>query len=122
MRQLVKAVVTVFSVIFLLVVLGLGFLAFWLRVDPNLHGMLALLAGVLALGIHIRGGSGLDFLAVVLLVAALGLGIMVSGGGIGFRAASVGCHFRSGCFHLHADSESPCRSEITGFVPKRSRQ
>jgi len=76
MRQLVKAVVTVFSVIFLLVVLGLGFLAFWLRVDPNLHGMLALLAGVLALGIHIRGGSGLDFLAVV------GLGIMVSGGGI----------------------------------------
>ena len=40
------------------------------------------LAGVLALGIHIRGGSGLDFLAVVLLVAALGLGIMVSGGGI----------------------------------------
>lgn len=82
MRHLARAVATVFSVIFLLVVLGLGFLASWLRVDPNLHGMLALLAGVLALGIHIRGGSGLDFLAVVLLVAALGLGIMVSGGGI----------------------------------------
>jgi hypothetical protein len=82
MRQIAIAVVTVLSVVFLLAVLGLGFLASRLRVDSNFHGMLAFIAGATALGIHIRSGSGLDFLAVVLLIAALGLGFMVSGGGI----------------------------------------
>jgi hypothetical protein len=48
------------------------------RVDPNLHGMLGFLAGVLAIGIHIRIGSGLDFLALVLLIFAVGIGMTLS--------------------------------------------
>lgn len=72
----------VFSIFFLLGVLGLGFMASWKRIDPNLHAMAAFLAGVLAVGLHIHGGSGPDFLAVVLLLAALGLGLMVAGGGV----------------------------------------
>lgn len=82
MWQLAKTVLILCSVVLLLTVLTLGFLASWLNVDPNLHGMLAFLAGVLAVGIHIQAGSGLDFLSVVLLVAAVGVGMLVSGGAI----------------------------------------
>ena len=82
MKQIGIALITGFSVIALIGVLGLGLMASQGRVDSNLHGMAAFLAGVLALGLHIRGGSGLDFLAVVLLVMAVGLGMMVSGGGV----------------------------------------
>jgi hypothetical protein len=62
MRKLGVGLVIVLSVMLLLGTLGLGFLASWGRVDPNLHSMGAFLAGVLAFGIHIRSGSGLDFL------------------------------------------------------------
>ena len=82
MWDLVKVLLTVVSVVLLLLALGLGFLSPLGRVDPNLHGMLALLAGVLAVGIHIWAGSGLDFLALVLLLAAVGVGMMLSGRGI----------------------------------------
>lgn len=75
MKRALIALLAGFSVIALIVVLGLGLLASQGRVDSNLHGMAAFLAGVLALGLHIRGGSGLDFLAVVLLVMAVGLGL-----------------------------------------------
>lgn len=81
-RELVTALLSMFSVFLLLGTLGLGLLASWNRVDPNLHGMIAFLAGILAIGIHIRRGGGFDFLAVVLLVLAVGLGIMTSGEGI----------------------------------------
>ncbi|MGH7772513.1 MAG: hypothetical protein ACREQA_09795 [Candidatus Binatia bacterium] len=82
MRQLAKAAVTFFSVIVLLSVLGLGFMTSWGRVDPNLHVALAFLAAVVAVGIHVQGGSGLDFLAAVLLVVAMALGFMVLSGGM----------------------------------------
>jgi hypothetical protein len=78
MWQLAKVLLTVVSVVLLLLVLGLGFLIPFERVDPNLHGILAFLAGVLAVGIHIRIGSGLDFLALVLLIAAVGVGMTLS--------------------------------------------
>ena len=76
------ALLSLSSVLFLLGALGLGLLASWNRIDPVLHGMIALLAGILAVAIHIRCGGGLDFLAVVLLVLTVGLGMMTSGGGI----------------------------------------
>ncbi|MGE5306645.1 MAG: hypothetical protein ACM3TN_25340 [Alphaproteobacteria bacterium] len=75
MWDLVKVLLTVVSVVLLLLVLGLGFLIPSGRVDPNFHGILAFLTGVLAIGIHIRIGSGLDFLALVLLIAAVGVGM-----------------------------------------------
>lgn len=65
----------------LLAALALGFLA----ADGNRHGMVAFAAGALAAGSHVRRGSGRDFLAVVLLIAAVGLGLMVQGGGTGGR-------------------------------------
>lgn len=82
MRETVIALLSVFSVLFLLGAFGLGLLASRGRVDPTLHGMVAFLAGILAIGIHIRNGGGLDFLAVILLAIALFLGIMGSGGGV----------------------------------------
>lgn len=82
MKQIGMAAAMVFSLIFLVGASGLGFMASSERIDPNLHAAAAFLAGALAVGLHIRGGSGLDFLAVLLLLAALGLGFMVLGGGI----------------------------------------
>lgn len=76
------AMAMVFSAILLLGALGLGFMASWGRIDPNLHAMTAFLAGAFALGMHVRGGSGLDFLAVLLLLVTLVLGFMVLGGGV----------------------------------------
>jgi hypothetical protein len=80
MRRLLISLVMVLSIILLFWALGLGFLTSWNRADPNLHGMVAFVGVVLAIGLHIRGGSGLDFLAVVLLVTALALGIVGSDG------------------------------------------
>jgi len=82
MWDLVKVLLTIVSVVLLLLALGLGVLIPFQRVDPNLHGMLAFLAGVLAIGIHMRIGSGLDFLALVLLIAAIGIGMTLSGAGM----------------------------------------
>lgn len=82
MWDLVKVLLTIVSVVLLLLVWGLGFLIPFERVDPNLHGMLAFLAGLLAIGIHIRIGTGLDILALVLLIAAVGIGVTLSGGEI----------------------------------------
>ena len=78
MWDLAKVLLSIVSVVLLLLVLGLGLLIPFNRVDPNLHGMLAFLAGVLAVGIHIRIGSGLDFLALVLLIAAVAIGMNLS--------------------------------------------
>ena len=75
MWDLVKVLLSVVSVALLFLVLGLGFSIPLERVDPNFHGMLAFLAGVLAVGIHIRIASGLDFLALVLLIATVGIGM-----------------------------------------------
>jgi len=79
MLDLIKVLLTIVSVVLLLLALGLGILIPFERVDPNLHGMLALLAVVLAVAIHIRIGGGLDFLALVLLIAAVGIGMILSG-------------------------------------------
>lgn len=78
MWDLVKVLLTAVSVVLLLLVLGLGFLIPFERVDPNFHGMLAFVAGVVAIGIHIRVGSGLDFLALILLIAAVGVGMTLA--------------------------------------------
>lgn len=66
----------------LLTSLVLGFLAGRRDVDPNLHGMFGFVAGVLALGSHVRRGGGWDFLGVGALVGAIGLGLMVQAGGV----------------------------------------
>lgn len=79
MWDLVKALLTAVSVVLLLLVLGLGFLIPFGRVDPNFHGMLAFLAGALAVGIHIRIGRGLDILAIVFLITAVGVGMTLTG-------------------------------------------
>jgi autotransporter translocation and assembly factor TamB len=63
MWDLVKVLLTIVSVVLLLLVLGLGFLIPFERVHPNLHGMIAFLAGLLSIGIHIRVGTGPDYTA-----------------------------------------------------------
>jgi hypothetical protein len=58
----------------LVTALGLRFAADRGAVDPGLHGMASVVAAVLAIGSHVRRGGGGDFLAVVLLLATIGLG------------------------------------------------
>lgn len=82
MRRMGTAAAIGFSVLLLVSALGLGFMASWQKVDPNLHVAFAFLAAVVAVGIHAQGGSGLDFLAAVLLVVAMALGFIVLSGGI----------------------------------------
>ncbi|MBI2358065.1 MAG: hypothetical protein HYV04_04025 [Deltaproteobacteria bacterium] len=82
MKNLVTAIATTFSIALLIGALGLGFLASWGQIDRNLHAVVALLAGLLAVGMHVRGRSGFDLLATLLLIIALGLGVMLSGGGV----------------------------------------
>lgn len=85
MKQIGMAAAMVFSIALLLGALGLSFMASWGRIDPDLHAMAAFVAGLFALGMHARSGSGLDFLAVLLLVAALAFGLMVLGGGMSLQ-------------------------------------
>lgn len=59
----------------------LGFAAARGVVDPGLHGMASVVAAGLAVASHVRRGGGADFLAVVLLLATVGLGTVAQGGG-----------------------------------------
>lgn len=62
--------------------LGLGLAVSHGPTDPNLHGMVGVLAAGLAVASHVRQGRGCDFLAVLGLVGAVGLGVMAQAGSV----------------------------------------
>lgn len=62
---------------------GLGLAAGRGVLEPNLHGMVGVLAVGLAILSHVRRGSGRDFLAALLLAATAGLGTMAQAGSVG---------------------------------------
>jgi hypothetical protein len=65
----------------LITALLLGFAASRGVVDPGLHGMVSVVAAAFAIGSHVRRGGEGDFLAAVLLLAAVGLGMAAGVGG-----------------------------------------
>jgi hypothetical protein len=58
----------------------LGFAAARGAVDAGLHGVTGVVAAALAIGSHVRRGGGWDLLAVVGLLAAVGLGTFTEAG------------------------------------------
>jgi hypothetical protein len=87
----------------LLVSVWLGFQASTGSVDPNLHGLVAFVAGALAIGSHVRRGGSGDFLAVVAMVFGVGLGVMAQRGATGgalHLAVAVPAALLSSALHL----------------------
>ncbi len=80
MRPLLAGMWAVLVSGLLVAALLLGFAAARGAVDPGLHGMASVVAAALAVGSHVRRAGGWDFLAVVLLLAAIGFGTVGGGG------------------------------------------
>ncbi|HAM58072.1 MAG TPA: hypothetical protein DDZ42_17185 [Candidatus Rokubacteria bacterium] len=87
----------------LLASVWLGFQASKGEADPNLHGIVAFVAAVLAIGSHVRRGGGWDFLAVVAIVVGVGLGVVAQRGGAGgdlHLAVAVSAALFSSALHV----------------------